>query len=185
MNASVFPAVPMATFASASAIIDVSTTGGTLPAWWQTAAGQCRQNQITISFDPSVNATTCPDIWGFGTIVQVSAIQQGVNGPNRVRVNGLAAIPAGSEIPLATGDELWLCMVQIFRANTLACVTGCSSPATIVFNETKLLSPTEPQSVITNPAGNYCIGWNGGVATCPGATPTENRTWGAVKNLYR
>jgi len=184
VNASVFPAAPMNQFASASAIIDVSVSGGVLPPWWQTNTGQCRAGYVTISFSPGDNLTDCGDIWGFQTIVQVSAMQQGVNGPDRVRINGLAAIPAGNEIPLATGSELWLCKVDILRNNTVACV-GCSQPATIVFNETKLLSPSEPQQVITNPADNYCVGWNGGVVSCPGATPTENRTWGAVKNLYR
>jgi hypothetical protein len=186
LNASVIPPSAYNTFASASAIIDVHVDAATLPDWWLTNAGQCRANRITISFAPGVNVTSCSDIWNFSTIVEVSAIQQSVNGANRVRINGLAAIPAGSEIPLvADGTEYWTAKVSIFRNNTTTC-TGCSMGACIVFNESKLLSPTEPAQVITNEATRRWVTWNGGGGTdCPTDTPAINRTWGAVKSLYR
>ena len=184
MHASVFPAVPMNTFAAATTVIDVRVGGGVLPPWWQTNTGQCRANSIAMSYDPTNNPGGCPDIWGGNPNLQVTAIQQGVNGPDRVRINGVAAIPAGSEIPLATGTELWVCRVSINKTNTLTCA-GCSLPATIVLNEIAMQDPNQPQQRITNPGDNYCVGLSGGAASCPGATPTENRTWGAVKNMYR
>lgn len=184
MHASVFPpAMPM--FASTTTVVDIAVADATLPAFWLTNAGQCRANAIAISYDPNNNPGTCPDLWQFNQNLQVSAIQQGVNGPNRVRVNGVAAVPAGSELNVPGGSEQWVCRVSINRANTLACA-GCATPATIVLNEMYMQQPGGlPAYRITNPADNYCIGWNGGNAQCPGATPTQNATWGAVKNLYR
>lgn len=181
--ASVFPQAPMTQFAAATAVIDIGVQGGTLPQWWQTNSGQCRANAIAMSFDPSNNLSSCLDIWGGNPNLQVTAVQQGVNGPDRVRLNGVAAIPAGSEIPLAAGDELWLCRVTIGRAATLTCA-GCALGASIVLNEVSIQSPSEPKQVITNQAGNYCVGNTAGIAFCPGATPTLNKTWGALKGLY-
>jgi len=186
MHASVYPpAMPM--FAATSAVIDVAVGGATLPEWWQTLTGQCRAGVIGISFDSSNNVTDCGQLWQTQNPLAVSTIQQGVNGPNRLRILGTAAVPAGSELSVAPGDELWVCRVTIGRAGTLgACNNGCSLPSTIVLNEMYMQQPGGlPAYRITNPADNYCIGMNGGNAQCPGATPTQNTTWGAVKGLYR
>jgi hypothetical protein len=184
-NASVFPQVPMNTFAAATCVIDVKVNGGTLPPWWQTNTGQCRANSIGMSFDPNNNVSDCVDIWAGNPNLQVTAIQQGVWGADWVRLNGVAAIPAGSEIPLATGTELWVCRITINKANTLTCA-GCSQPAQIVLNEIAMQDPNQPQQRVTNPGDNACIGLSGGQPLCAGgATPAQNRTWGAVKNLYR
>jgi len=184
MHASVFPpSMPM--FAATTTVVDIAVADATLPAWWLTNAGQCRANAIGISYDPNNNPGTCPDLWQFNQNLQVSQIQQGVNGPNRIRVNGVAAVPAGSELNVVGGSEQWVCRVTITRTNQLTCA-GCLTPATIVLNEMYMQQPGGlPAYRITNPADNYCIGYNGGDAQCPGATPTQNATWGAVKNLYR
>jgi len=181
---SVFPQAPMSHFAAATAVVDISVQAGTLPAWWQTASGQCRANAISMSFDPAGNLTSCADIWGGNPNLQVTAIQQGLHGASSVRVNGVAALPAGGEIALATGSELFLCYVKIGKASTTTCA-GCTTPASIVLNESSIQSPDEPKQTITNVADNYCVGISGGTANCPGATPAQNRTWGSVKNLYR
>jgi hypothetical protein len=185
INASMYPAAPMGTFAAATAIIDCRAGGlGGLPAWWQTRAGQCRANSVGMSFDPNNNVTDCADIWAGNPNLQVTDIQQGLNGPDHVRFIGVAAIPAGSEIAVAPGAELWVCRLTINKANTLTCA-GCALPSSLVFNEAYLQDPNEPAQKVTNPADNYCVGLSGGAASCPGATPATNRTWGAVKNLYR
>ena len=182
--ASVFPYWAMNTFAAASCIIDVQVAGGVLPPWWQTNTGQCRANAIRMSFDPINNNSNCPDIWAGHANLQVTAIQQGVNGPDRVRINGVAAFPAGSEIPIATGTELWVCRIAINMAGTTTCA-GCSQPAQIVLNQISLQDPNQPAKYVSNPANNACIGISGGQPLCAGgATPAQNRTWGAVKGLY-
>lgn len=179
------PAMPM--FAATSTVIDIQVADAAIPAWWQTLSGQCRANAIGISYDPTNNTTDCGDLWQGNPNLQVSTVQQGVNGPNRVRVLGTAAVPAGSELNVPAGSEQWVCRVTIARAGTVgACNTGCTSPATIVLNEMFMQQPGGlPAYRITNPADNYCIGMNGGNAQCPGATPAQNTTWGAVKSLYR
>lgn len=184
--ASVQTGSTMAHFAAATTVIDIHVNDTALPAWWLTYAGQCRANSISMSYDPANNTSSCADVWGGGLNVGVFAVQDSLHGDNSVRVNGVGAIPAGSEIAVPTNTELWLCRVTINRASTLACA-GCTTPACIVLNQSELLSPDEPKIVITE--GAATTGWamwqGAGTLNCPGGTPTKNRTWGAVKNLYR
>jgi len=183
LHASVFPGSPLTLFAAATAVVDIKAgpEGGPLPLWWQTASGQCRANSISMSFDPANNNTACGDLWGGNPNLQVTAIQQGLHGSNSVRVNGVAALPAGSEIPVAVGTELWVCRITINKTATTTCA-GCSQPASIVLNEISMQEPGGAPQRINNVVSNSCASISGG--PCPGATPAANRTWGAVKSLY-
>lgn len=180
----------MPLFTGTTAIIDISVDGAALPAWWQTQAGQCRQNALGLSFDPSSFVTNCfADLWGGAAPTAVLAIQPGVNGANKVRVNGAAALPAGSELNLvADGTEYLVARMTITRAKstgTGSCA-GCLDGACIVLNECKLQQPGGVgDRTVNNPAAGNFITWQAGSQLCPQATPAQNRTWGAVKNLYR
>lgn len=181
----------MPSFAATSAIIDIGVDAATLPAWWQTGTGQCRAGAIGITFDPLNIGGNCADLWGGNSNLSVFQLQPGVNGPNKLRLNSGAAIPAGSEIAVAAdGTELSICKVTITRAKstgTGACA-GCATGACIVFNEAKLQQPAGiGDYTVTNAAaaGSNFVTWQAGIAQCPLPTPAQNRTWGAVKNLYR
>jgi hypothetical protein len=181
---SVTPGTAIGQFAAATAVVDimVGAPGSSLPLWWQTASGQCRANAISMSFDPNNSSGACDNVWGGNPNLQVTAIQQGLHGSNSIRVNGVAALPAGSEIPIGAGAELYLCNVKITKGNTLTCA-GCTTPAQVVFNECKMQSPSAPDQVVSNEGGKYCQSVAGGI--CPGGTPAQNKTWGSVKSLYR
>lgn len=180
----------MPTFTGLTAVVDVAVDAPSLPAWWLTNTGECRANAIAISFDPNNNASNCfTDAWGGTNPTAVSAIQPGIHGPNWVRVNGAAALAAGSEISLpADGTEYYVFRVTISRAKstgTGSCA-GCNVGACIVLNEIKLSQPLGiGDRTVTNPATSNFAVWQGGLAQCPIPTPAQNRTWGAVKNLYR
>jgi hypothetical protein len=38
---------------------------------------------------------------------------------------------------------------------------------------------------LTNPLDQSFVTWQAGIPNCPGATPAPNRTWGALKAMYR
>jgi hypothetical protein len=189
MHASVVVPAAMPMFAATSTVLDIHVGDVSLPAWWQTLAGQCRQNAIGISYDVNNNVTSCVDLWQGNPNLQVSTVQQDVNGPGRVRVLGTAAVPAGSELSVPQDDaELWVCRITISRSGTLGtCNTGCALGACIVLNEMYMQQPGGlPAYRLTNEATRQFVTWNGGGGTnCPTDTPTMNRTWGAVKGLYR
>lgn len=181
----------MTLFAAASAIVDIKVDGGALPAWWQTNTGECRAGAIGVTFDPLNIGGNCPDLWGGNSNLSVFQAQPGINGADWLRLNSGAAIPAGSEIAItADGTELSVCKITVTRAKstgTGACA-GCITPACIVFNESWLQQPAgNPGYRVTNEAAGKTrsVTWQGTPAGCPESTPAQNRTWGAVKNLYR
>lgn len=189
LYASVVLPASMPLFLGTSALIDVTVESPTLPDWWQTAAGQCRANAISMSFDPSLLATDCGDIWGGTPNLSVFQLQQYLHGPNMVRLNGGAAVPAGQEIALVADGttELNVARVSISHSKTTgtgACA-GCEVGACIVLQECYLQQPAgNPLYRLTTPISNV-VTFNGASPLCAGATPTQNRTWGAVKGLYR
>lgn len=189
MYASVVLPGDMPAFLGTTAIVDIGLNDPAIPAWWQTRTGECRANSIGMSFDPNAFITSCLDIWGGAPPLAILDVQPGVNGPNKIRLNGGAVVPAGSELNLvADGSELVVCKVTINRAKTIltgACA-GCNVGACIVLNECKLQQPGGVgDRTVTNPAVSNFVTWQGGLAACPQATPAQNRTWGSLKNLYR
>jgi hypothetical protein len=181
----------MPLFAATSAIIDITFTGASIPAWWQTVAGQCSANRVTESYDSAQFVTNCADIWQGAINLSVFQAQPAVagHGPNTLRLNGGAAIPAGSEIAqIADGTELVVCKVSIGRTKTVGTgsCAGCTVGACLVLNECKAQQPAGVGDyTVINPATSNFITWQTGSPVCPQATPSQNRTWGAVKNLYR
>lgn len=180
-------------FAASSAIIDIGFANA-LPAWWQTATGECRAGSVSFSADPNVitnnGASACPDIWGGSAqVLSVFQPQANIHGANGLRLNGGAAIPAGTEFPLAAdGTEYLVGKVTINRAKTTstgACA-GCTDGACIVLNECWVQQPNpNPSFRITNEQTRRYITWQGGGGVDCQTVPTQNRTWGAIKNMYR
>ncbi len=188
LYASVILPADMPQFLGTTAIVDVTVEAAALPDWWLTASGQCRANAISMSFDPSVLTTNCWNIWHDNPNLSVFTVQQFLHGPNTLRLNGGAAVPAGSEIALtADGAELNVCRITVNHTNTVgatACA-GCTDGACLVLEECYLQQPAGmPLYRLTTPISN-AVTFNNGTLDCQGATPTHNRTWGAVKGLYR
>lgn len=200
MVASVVIPADMPMFAAASVIIDVYVTGSALPAWWQTSAGQCRDGAITVSFDSSaLDATGCPSIWAGTPTLYVFQTQPGLVVPYRMRLNAGAAVPQGAELSwVADGRELAVALIAISRAKSVgedACA-GCLVPACMQYQESKLYQSGDlGDFTIDTGAGFYTnfafLNATGPYVTIENAwwpcsiVPTRNRTWGAIKTLYR
>lgn len=178
-------------FAACSAIIDMTFSGPSIPAWWQTLTGQCSAFRISESYDSASFVTNCPDIWQGSPNLSVFQAQPATGGrqANTLRLNGGAAVPAGSELyHVADGTELVVCKVSIGRAKTVGTgsCAGCNVGACIVLSECKSQEPGDyGDCTITQPAVSNFVTWQVGSPLCPQSTPTQNRTWGSVKNLYR
>ncbi len=191
---SVVPPADMPQFMGASVIIGVFVTSGDLPPWWQTAAGQCRADAIVPSFDPTALPLTpdCPSLWGDTVPVQGWVIQQGLDGPGTFRINSAASVPPGYERMVYGNVESYLVEQVIFlHAKTVgadAC-EGCGTGACLRLTELTLSQPAGVGDyVVYNEAypGSSGATFNAqGGNNSPCATPTVNRTWGAVKSLYR
>lgn len=187
---SVVPPQDLPQLGGVSVTLRMKASDGALPDWWLTNAGQCRQNAITCSFDPAFNVSSCSDIWQGTPNVSVFEALPDQFEPNALVLKGAAAVPSGSELNVvADGSELQVCRFVIQRAKSTGAgsCTGCEIEACLALIECKLLQPEGVGDVtLTGPAVRNWVVWQGDASLpCPQSVPTRNRTWGAVKELYR
>lgn len=162
----------------------------TVPAWWSAGDGQCRQGAVTGSFDPAANPSGCPDLWQGTANLSVFHFAPGLTGPNSFLLRGAAAVAPGSEVSVvADGTELYVCKIVVTRSKTTGTgnCPGCDVGACLVLVECRLTQPDGAGDFVLSTADvNNWITWQGGGSLqCPGSVPTRQRTWGAVKGLYR
>jgi len=193
--ASVVIPADMPQFGATTAVFRVHVADSPSPPWWQVAAGQCRANAMWASFDPTLfpASENCPSIWDDTVPLQVQAVQVGLGSWESFRVYSVAALPAGSEIPLlADGTERVVCRLLVQHANTVgtAACEGCRTGACILLDEMHLQQPAGMASYrLASPNWNSFVGYNAdaqyGAPAIYCTTPALNRTWGAIKTLYR
>ena len=185
-------------FVGASISMRVTAASGQVPAWWQVWGGQCRANAVTVSFDPNQlpESGGCPSIWGGVTPLQAFQIQPGQDGTNEAFVlAALAELPTGGEAAVvADGTELLVGQVVIRHTKTVgagAC-EGCSAGACFMLQEVFLQQPYPlPNYRVTRPRVTNWAFYNSSSGLRPENTyipcevPALNRTWGAIKSMYR
>jgi hypothetical protein len=191
------PTGPLAAFVGIRALVDVQTAGAAMPDFWALAAGGCRDG----------NLSTGSSFAGIGTgatgACQNPYLGGGTTGgdtyvptsPNRARIT--VSFVRDTPVPLTANQQYvaaWLGLDffgDVDLGDSHVC-PGCDVPACIVLNELDLYQTagTPPQDIyiLTNAAQRQYITWQGGgidAPGCPDATPTQNKTWGSVKSLYR
>jgi len=182
-------------------VIDLASAGSTLPAWWSFKnAGTCRGASMTMNF---VGPAACLD-WALGAASGgLGAYNIGQRGPNTARVVAALAVTPDNLQDLAGDQEYFSFNLQINNLKTVgtgACA-GCNVPVCIVFNSINLTTPVLANNIKlagseSGADGDFAT-WQGGAgvivapypggnggAGCGAATPTQNKTWGAVKSMY-
>jgi len=173
-------------------VIDLQSSGTTLPAWWAFKnAGACRQSSLSTSADFTGGPFSCTDYWaGLAAGGATAYITPYATAANRARLLIIYATAVANAQPVDENLEYYAFKATINgtkSAGSGACA-GCLDQVCLVLNEIKL---TQPAGVgdyrIQNPAERNFVTWQGGVVAggCPAATPTRNTTWGSVKSLYR
>jgi len=111
--------------------------------------------------------------------------------PARGRWKGTIFRPATQPTTLNASTRYFGFQMQLFTALAGSCA-GCSTPIQWVWNEASLgsvaaVTGVEAAPVIVTDPGNVSnqATINGGGGIPPGATPTQNKSWGALKSLYR
>jgi hypothetical protein len=167
------------------AYIDGQTNQAVLSPWW-TLDG-CRNGALTFNFDFTISPTACLDFWA-GAASGGGGISPIHTAANRFQIKLIAATP--TENPIAPDVEFYMFRASISKAKTVGTgnCAGCSDAACLVLNRLLIAQPAGVGDVtITNPIVSNYVTYNGGTVGggCPGATPSQNRTWGQVKSLYR
>ncbi len=187
----VMPAVTEVGFVGSIGVIDVMTMAATVDDWWR--QDTCRQTGFGLVADNTMGGT-CPTLWDVvpGAGANLGSIY-GVHGNNWIRFVLGQVLVATNAYDL-TGDGVTETSVFKFTVlksksvGTGACA-GCTDGACLVLNEINLQTLTDTPATflrLTTPITNNFVNYNSFTgASCPSAVPTRNRTWGAVKSLYR
>lgn len=183
--ASVVPPTGLTEYVGSAAVFDIQGSTASLPLWWQ--IGGCRLSS-SLTAAPAAGVTSCLDL---SDNPQFGGIDYNfTNSPNRARLRTAYAMDAGLAGPVADTDELTALVITINRNRTTGTgsCAGCLTPVCIVFNSILLdqVNPALPKGVVTSGEQQW-VTWQGASAQvpCPAATPTQSRTWGQVKSLYR
>lgn len=181
--ASVTPPAGLTEYVGSAAVIDFQSAASPMPLWWQ--YGGCRL-ATSMTAAPAAGITTCLDLTDnpqFGGIDYA----YGFGGTNRARLRTAYAMDAGLAHPVQSVDEMTVLQISINRNRTTGTgsCSGCLQPVCIVFNSLLLdqVNPSLPKGYVTSGPQQFAT-WQGG-GSCPGSTPTQSRTWGQVKSLYR
>jgi hypothetical protein len=186
---SVVLSMPDPDFIGAACILDLQTTQSALPDWWRGDATGCRGGAFAMLMDQTVTPS-CATIWDQSTAAPTSvfAVMPFVNGPGRVRFNGGAAVLSSLVIP-QDGAELGVFKLSISKAKTTGATVcaGCTYGACLVLNEINLqpMANGVAWQRYTNAIANNYITYQAGAPTCAGTTPTNNKSWGSIKAMYR
>jgi hypothetical protein len=185
------PPAGMDRVVACEAYIDGQTDQAVLSPWW-TLDG-CRAGAMSFDFNFLTASGECNDFWanqasgGGGIAPEHTA-------PNRFQIKLTCATVA--ENPIDPGMEHYLFKVLIARTKTTGTglCAGCQDAACLVLNRVIINQPAGVgDATLTTPMVGNFVSYNGGAvgggpnggSGCPGATPSQNRTWGQVKSLYR
>ena len=187
-------------------VVDLAAPAVTLPPWWYVDdRGFCRFAVASGSI-PTLDGNAvyggvggCADYWAGAAQGGVAAYKVGLFGPNTARLILAFTVPQASMGSVSGGIEYFSCNLVLYNAKSvgLGACGGCQTPVCLVLNSIKITTPTPlagTDVMLTTPAttGSNFLTWQGGgepvtelASGCPGAVPTRNATWGAVKALFR
>ena len=165
-----------------------SADATTLNQWWQLFnAGSCRSSQPSV--DVAGFQGTCTNFWAGQAAGGGGVGSYTINGNKAALLIAWATPEAG---PVDNLTEYYSVNVRITDTKTVGSpsCTGCLTGVCLVCNVVSLSygpSAALVQKIETPLVRNF-VTWQGGAIAapgCPAAVPTQNRTWGQVKSLYR
>jgi hypothetical protein len=155
-------------------------------------AGFCRANAMSTALIP-LSKVNCANPWSQQESPTFDLYQTNFGGnPARARILCSTSVGGANAADVAPGTEYYTQVMSMSFAKTVGTglCAGCLDPVCLVLNDLQLnqISGSAGGSPhLTSPITSNFITWQGGAVGggCPGATPTINRSWGAVKSLYR
>jgi hypothetical protein len=186
------PSVPIANFIGIQGQVDIQSAVGPISPFWAFELGGCNETSFAPTDARGVTAPTCNIPTQFGTTgaAGTDVFQYTRSGaPNRALYQ-FADARTTSVATIAAGSNQYAFTLNIDELNAPgaggADCAGCGDNVAFVLNEIDVASTTNPIQPETGPGlrGN-CGTANGASAGTCAATPTQNKSWGSVKALYR
>jgi len=192
ITASYITAGDISDFVGVSSVVDLQANSASLPAWWDVFnAGSCRQTALSADENFLTASQTCFDVFQNGAGGGITAYQTIATvpptpyGANSARLKVAFALPAPTDLP--PGAETYgyrLTLTKAKSTGTGACA-GCATQVTMVLNNIHAAGLSGTSEDLSAPINNGCVTWQGTSGIPCNATPTQNKTWGQVKSLYR
>lgn len=182
---------PIAEYVGLSAFVDFRVNDASLPAWWSMGTGGCREGSLALVNVGTLGGCTNPYSGaggqGGGFVIEDIATLPGTN-DLRVRLDWARDSPFSMAAnTLYSGFVLQINSSNSFDEGFGVCA-GCATAACAVLNYMEVF-PLTGASVVVEAADvrNWATYQGGAVGTdvCPNGTPTQSRTWGQIKALYR
>ena len=183
------------------ATIEYQTAGATMSPWWQIktptdASAACRSTALTSDFN-FLSSSNCADFWAGNAAGGVGIIRN-LTQVNRARILVVCAVALEIAGPVDPNVETYSFKLNISNTKTVGAglCAGCADGVQIILNSIKCTqNPGVPPSSAGDQInlgidktmetlGTFATSYNA-AGVPPGATPTKNTTWGAVKSLYR
>lgn len=187
----VIPPAGKPQFVGTISVIDVQTSLATIPDWWRVDA--CRSTGFAMTADGNIGGSTCTSTIWDAAAPAGSNLSGAQTGARERFLLGTVLLP--TDVYDLAGDgttEVVVARWVVNRNKTLGATPcgGCLQGACIVLNEVQLQGTNDhaygDYTHLTAPIGTHnFITYNAGAPVCAGSTPTQNRTWGSVKALYR
>lgn len=186
-------------YVGVTTIIDITHGSTGIPDWWNFATGACRANAVLVGLYTGTGLLCVDPLAGANLNGPLLVVLNGNKGPNTQR--WVSDNSRDNVAPLTTGSAYIAQQHTITHLKTTVdcdasdptpvCL-GCATPAVFALNEVQLYlrTPVEPGNqdiyILTNPGSyRHYSGTNNGHISIGVPTPVQNKSWGAVKALYR
>lgn len=188
--ASLVPGPGITQCVGAEGVIDIQSAVPTLSPWWQMRAPDgCRWTSFTTQFT-FFPLASCGDPWN-GQALGAQDYSYGPSLPSRARLRMVCAVPEADAAPLTPDHEYYIFQITLDKKKSVGAgsCAGCSDAACFVLSSIKISQPTgnpggDPRYDY-DPDQSMFATYNGAASALCEATPTRNRTWGAIKAIYR
>jgi hypothetical protein len=181
------PDVGIPDFAGISAVVDFGFSTAT-PDYWKTDGANCNAGAMTIGNPTAAAPCATPNIFDVNFSGGGFATDYPAANRLRLRIDWATGAPTP---PTITAGSLYPAFKITFDPDAgvnLACA-GCATPACLVLNMVEMFgfNPAEDYKFEAADARQH-VTWQGGAIGgngCPQDVPTQNRTWGSIKAMYR
>ena len=173
-------------------VVDIQHSASSLPDWWGFGGADCRAGALRADTDFG-SLATCVDPWLTSTAGGLLGYTQGMprGAASQARMLIGFSVPSNQPRVLDATDMYYAARIVIDDGATSSC-NGCGGAACLVLNSILIHRPPRPEGtptsdvLITAPGGNGAnwASWQTATVNCM-AVPVVNRTWGAVKAMYR
>jgi hypothetical protein len=182
------PAVSISDFAGVASVVDIGWAGA-VPDYWKVDSGQCNANALTVANPtataPCVTTNIFESTFSGGGF---SVTYLGSGNRMRLRIDWATGAPVPPSITAGNLYPAFKLTIDPDQGVNNACA-GCATPACMVFQSCEVFGLTQGEDEFFETADvRQSVTWQGGAiggAGCPADVPTQNRTWGQIKSMYR